>query len=234
MRFLNNTSTDPYFNLAFDEYCLENVRQEETYFFLWRNRPAVIVGLNQNVFSEVNLQYLDSHGITLARRVTGGGAVYHDLQNLNYTIIGKEPSPEPVANALRTLGVDVVMTGRNDMFVDGRKCSGYARRVSHGREIIHGTLMYDVDLETLAHVLDAPGSKMHAKGIASVHMGFHLRTLPRSWFLQEGEAALRHRGGSIQARSWQDMQPDVLWRLPLRRTFRRTRTQARRETFRSF
>lgn len=168
MRFLNNTSTDPYFNLAFDEYCLENVRQEETYFFLWRNRPAVIVGLNQNVFSEVNLQYLDSHGITLARRVTGGGAVYHDLQNLNYTIIGKEPSPEPVANALRTLGVDVVMTGRNDMFVDGRKCSGYARRVSHGREIIHGTLMYDVDLETLAHVLDAPGSKMQAKGIASV------------------------------------------------------------------
>ena len=66
MRFLNNTSTDPYFNLAFDEYCLENVRQEETYFFLWRNRPAVIVGLNQNVFAEVNLQYLDSHGITLA------------------------------------------------------------------------------------------------------------------------------------------------------------------------
>ena len=168
MRFLNNTSTDPYFNLAFDEYCLEKVRQEETYFFLWRNRPAVIVGLNQNVFAEVNLQYLDSHGITLARRVTGGGAVYHDLQNLNYTIIGKEPSPEPVADALRTLGVDVVMTGRNDMFVDGRKCSGYARRVSHGREIIHGTLMYDVDLETLAHVLDAPGSKMQAKGIASV------------------------------------------------------------------
>ncbi len=168
MKFLTNISTDPYFNLAFDEYCLENVREEEPYFFLWRNRPSVIVGLNQNVFSEVNLGYLEEHGITLARRVTGGGAVYHDLQNLNYTIIGKEPSPEPIAEALRALGADVVMSGRNDMFVDGKKCSGYARRVSHGREIIHGTLMYDVDLETLTHVLDVPGSKMQAKGIASV------------------------------------------------------------------
>lgn len=168
MRFLTNTSTDPYFNLAFDEYCLEHVRREETYFFLWRNRPSVIVGLNQNVFSEVNLQYLETHGVTLARRVTGGGAVYHDLQNLNYTIIGKDPSPEPVAEALRTLGADVMVTGRNDMFLDGKKCSGYARRVSHGREIIHGTLMYDVDLETLSRVLDVPGSKMNAKGIASV------------------------------------------------------------------
>ena len=168
MRFLTNTSTDPYFNLAFDEYCLENVGKDETYFFLWRNRPSVIVGLNQNVYSEVNLQYLDANGITLARRVTGGGAVYHDLQNMNYTIIGKEPSPEPVAEALRSLGVAVEMTGRNDMFVDGKKCSGYARRVSHGREIIHGTLMYDVDLETLSRVLDVPGSKMQAKGIASV------------------------------------------------------------------
>lgn len=168
MRFLTNTSTDPYFNLAFDEYCLENVGKDETYFFLWRNRPSVIVGLNQNVFAEVNLQYLQDHGITLARRVTGGGAVYHDLQNLNYTIIGRDPSPEPVAQALRTLGADVVMTGRNDLFVDGKKCSGYARRVSHGREIIHGTLMYDVDLETLSRVLDVPGSKMQAKGIASV------------------------------------------------------------------
>ncbi len=168
MKFLTNTSTDPHFNLALDEYCLESVRCEEDYFFLWRNRPSVIVGLNQNVFSEVNLSYLDSHGITLARRVTGGGAVYHDLQNLNYTIIGKNPSPEPVAEALRALGVEAALTGRNDIFVDGRKCSGYARRVSHGREIIHGTLMYDVDLDTLTHVLDVPGSKMQAKGIASV------------------------------------------------------------------
>lgn len=168
MKYLINNSTDPYFNLAFDEYCLENIPSEEPYFFLWRNRPSVIIGLNQNAYSEVNLDYLNSHGITLARRVTGGGAVYHDLQNMNYTIIGKNPSPQPMVDALRSLGVPAELTGRNDIFVKGRKVSGYARRVSHNQEIIHGTLMYDVDLDTLTHVLDTQGSKMHAKGISSV------------------------------------------------------------------
>ena len=168
MRYLTNKSTDPYFNLAFDEYCLENVISEEPYFFLWRNRSSVIIGLNQNAYSEVNLPYLESHGITLARRVTGGGAVYHDLQNLNYTIIGRTPSPQPMIDALQRLGVPAELTGRNDIFVEGRKVSGYARRVSKNQEIIHGTLMYDVDIDTLTRVLDAPGSKMQAKGIGSV------------------------------------------------------------------
>ena len=75
MKYLINNSTDPYFNLAFDEYCLENIQCEEPYFVLWRNRASVIIGLNQNADSEVNLDYLNSHGITLARRVTGGRAV---------------------------------------------------------------------------------------------------------------------------------------------------------------
>lgn len=168
MKFAVNTSTDPHFNLAFDEYCLQQYRSDEDFFYLWRNRPAVIIGLNQNAYSEVNLDYLDSHGITLARRVTGGGAVYHDLQNMNYTFIGKSVTPEPFVRALRSLGVDAELTGRNDIFVDGRKVSGYARRVWHDREIVHGTLMYDVDIDTLTKVLDVPGSKMEAKGIASV------------------------------------------------------------------
>ena len=116
----------------------------------------------------MNLDYLNSHGITLARRVTGGGAVYHDLQNMNYTIIGRNPSPQPMVDALRSLGVPAELTGRNDIFVEGRKVSGYARRVSHNQEIIHGTLMYDVDLDTLIKVLDTPTSKMQAKGISSV------------------------------------------------------------------
>ena len=168
MKYLVNDSTDPYFNLAFDEYCLENILSEEPYFFLWRNRPAVIIGLNQNAYSEVNLDCLNARGITLARRVTGGGAVYHDLQNMNYTIIGRNPSPQPMVDALRSLGVPAELTGRNDMFVEGRKVSGYARRVSRNQEIIHGTLMYDVDLDTLVKVLDTPSSKMQAKGISSV------------------------------------------------------------------
>ena len=168
MRFLTNLSTDPWYNMSFDEYCLEQYLSDDSYFYLWRNRPSVIIGLNQNACSEVNLGYLEENGILLARRVTGGGAVYHDLQNLNYTFIGREVSPEPMAEALRQLGVPAELTGRNDIFVAGRKVSGYARRVWHDRQIVHGTLMYDVDLATLGRVLDVPGSKMNAKGIASV------------------------------------------------------------------
>ena len=193
MRYLTNKSTDPYFNLAFDEYCPENVISEKPYFFLWRNRSSVIIGLNQNAYSEVNLPYLESHGITLARRVTGGGAVYHDLQNLNYTIIGRTPSPQPMIDALHRLGVPVELTGRNDMFVEGRKVSGYARRVSKNQEIIHGTLMYDVDIDTLTRVLDAPGSKMQAKGIGSVksRVANLKEYLPSFNSLDEVQAALQ-------------------------------------------
>lgn len=193
MKYLINNSTDPYFNLAFDEYCLENIPSEEPYFFLWRNRPAVIIGLNQNAYSEVNLDYLNSHGITLARRVTGGGAVYHDLQNMNYTIIGRNPSPQPMVDALRSLGVPAELTGRNDIFVEGRKVSGYARRVSHDQEIIHGTLMYNVDLDTLTHVLDTQGSKMQAKGISSVksRVANLKEYLPQFKSLDELQAALQ-------------------------------------------
>lgn len=179
MRYLLNNSTDPYFNMALDEFCLENIVLDEPYFYLWRNRPSVIIGLNQNAYSEVNLGYLNANGITLARRVTGGGAVYHDLQNLNYTIVGWQAAndsvlppavtgPTVIVEALRQLGVPAELTGRNDIFVEGRKVSGYARRVSKRQEIIHGTLMYDVDLDTLTHVLDTPESKLNAKGIGSV------------------------------------------------------------------
>lgn len=168
MKYLINTSTDPYFNMAFDEFCLQQYDCDEPFFYLWRNRPAVIIGLNQNAYSEVNLPYLNGKGITLARRVTGGGAVYHDLQNMNYTIVGKDVTPEPFAAALRTLGIPAELSGRNDIFVEGRKVSGYAARVWHERSIVHGTMMYDVDLDTLSKVLDTPGSKMEAKGISSV------------------------------------------------------------------
>ena len=175
MRYLLNNSTDPYFNMALDEFCLENIVLDEPYFYLWRNRPSVIIGLNQNAYSEVNLKYLEENGINLVRRVTGGGAVYHDLQNLNYTIVGWQAAndtaatgPAVIVNALRELGVPAELTGRNDIFVEGRKVSGYARRVSKQQEIIHGTLMYDVDIDTLTHVLDTPGSKLNAKGIGSV------------------------------------------------------------------
>ena len=176
MKFIRNNSTDPHFNMAFDEFCLEQLKADEPVFYLWQNRPSVIIGLNQSAYAEVNLPYLREKGIVLARRVTGGGAVYHDLQNLNYTITGRIRDLETdypayvdtMARALRQLGVPAEVSGRNDILVEGRKCSGYAKRVSKDRLMIHGTLMYDVDIDTLTRVLDTPGSKLSAAGVSSV------------------------------------------------------------------
>lgn len=162
--------------MAFDEYCLERLPTDEPVFYLWQNRPSVIIGLNQNAFKEVNVPFLNEQGILLARRVTGGGAVYHDLQNLNYTIAGRSEDLERdyegylhyMLDALLSLGVDARMSGRNDILVDGRKVSGYAKRVWRDRLMIHGTLMYDVDVDTLTRVLDTDGSKLHGKGVSSV------------------------------------------------------------------
>ena len=176
MKFLTNNSSDPHFNMAFDEFCLEKLQADEPVFYLWRNRPSVIIGLNQSAYAEVNLPYLEEKGITLARRVTGGGAVYHDLQNLNYTITGRirdletdyPAYVETMARALRALGVPAELSGRNDILVEGRKCSGYAKRMSKNRLMIHGTLMYDVDIDTLTQVLAVPGSKLAAAGVSSV------------------------------------------------------------------
>lgn len=168
MKYLLNNSTDPHYNMAFDEWCLEHLDVTEPVFYLWRNRPSVIIGLNQDAEQEVNLPFLKERGITLARRVTGGGAVYHDLQNMNYSIIGRNVDPSPFVDALRALGLDAEQTGRNDIFVDGRKVSGYAKRVWKDRTIVHGTLMYDVDIDTLTQALATPESKLVRKGISSV------------------------------------------------------------------
>ena len=154
--------------MAFEAWCLKYLPEGQSYFYLWRNSPAVIVGENQNVYAEVNLDFLKSNGVKLARRTTGGGAVYHDLNNLNYSFIGEDVSVEPIVLALRSLGVQAEVTGRNDIFVDGRKVSGYAKRLENGRSLVHGTLMFDVDLSVLQRALDTPFSKMNMKGVKSV------------------------------------------------------------------
>ena len=176
MRYIKNPSTNPYYNMAFDEYCLESLSIDEPVFYLWQNRPAVIVGFNQEVNTEVNLDYLKENGIDLVRRVTGGGAVYHDLENLNYTIVGRSEDLERdypeyaslLAKALQTLGVPATLSGRNDILVEGRKVSGFAKRVCKNRLMVHGTLMYNVDVDVLTNVLNPSTTKLQSKGIASV------------------------------------------------------------------
>ncbi len=170
MRYLINPCTDPHWNMAHDEFLLEGLREQV--FCLWQNRPSVIIGLNQSPYAEVNLPYLQQQGITLARRVTGGGAVYHDEGNLNYSIAGPievmEQAYSLMADTLVQLGVDARRSGRNDILVGGRKCSGYAKRLSKDRMLIHGTLLWDVRLDVLTRALSVPGSKLAAAGVSSV------------------------------------------------------------------
>ena len=176
MRYIKNPENDPYYNMAFDEYCLESLPIDEPVFFLWRNRPAVIVGFNQEVNTEVNLDYLKANGIDLVRRVTGGGAVYHDLGNLNYTIVGRSENLERdypeyagiLMKALQSLGVPATLSGRNDILVEGKKVSGFAKRVCKNRLMVHGTLMYKVDVDVLTHVLHPSATKLQSKGVSSV------------------------------------------------------------------
>ena len=203
MRWIQNDSTDPYFNMALDDWCLQRLSCDETVFYLWRNRPSVIVGITQDVSAEVHLEYLRAHGIDLVRRSTGGGAVYHDLQNLNYSFVGKirpagEGGPDDgvalIAQALQSFGVPAEVSGRNDIYVDGLKISGYAKRVWRDRAIVHGTLMYDVDIDTLTCVLDTPQSKLHHKGVASVRSRVgNLRDLLPFASLDSFRAALQER-----------------------------------------
>lgn len=176
MRYIRNTSTDVYYNMAFDEYALEQLPLDEPLFYLWQNRPAVIIGINQNIHAEVDINYARQHDIAVARRITGGGAVYHDLGNLNYTIVGRSTDIERdypeytrhMLQALQALGLQAELSGRNDILVDGHKVSGYAKRVYKDRLMVHGTLMYNVDIERLTHALTPPTHKLETKGIASV------------------------------------------------------------------
>ena len=176
MRYIRNNSTDVYYNMAFDEYALEQLPLDEPLFYLWQNRPAVIIGLNQNAYAEVDIDYIQQHNIALARRITGGGAVFHDLGNLNYTIVGRSEDLERgypeyaglMMKALQELGVPATLSGRNDILVDGKKVSGFAKRVCKNRLMVHGTLMFDVNLEVLTQALCPPATKLQSKGIASV------------------------------------------------------------------
>ena len=177
MIYIPNTSNNPYFNLAFEEVCLETLQTDETYFILWQNAPAVIFGKNQDLFQEVDFKYAQERGIYLVRRITGGGAVYHDLGNLNISIIGNyklHPNYDQeygqfITEALRNIGLrGVEMNGRNDLHVDGKKVSGWAKRIQGDSFLLHGTLLYDVDLDQLERVLQVESGKMHRKAVKSV------------------------------------------------------------------
>ena len=176
LHYLETGSTDPAYNLAFEEYVLTH-RMDGDYLILWQNDNTVVVGQNQNTAAEINRAFVEAHGVHVVRRTTGGGAVYHDLGNLNFTFItdvGESNALdlklfcEPVVRTLATLGVKAEVNGRNDITIDGKKFSGNSQYIRQGRVMHHGTIMFDSDLSVVGEALRVDPTKIQTKGIRSV------------------------------------------------------------------
>ncbi|MBT2759399.1 lipoate--protein ligase [Mesobacillus foraminis] len=191
MLFIDNKGiTDPRINLAIEEYAVKNLDINETYLLFYINEPSIIIGKNQNTIEEINTDYVEKNGIHIVRRLSGGGAVYHDLGNLNFSFITKDGGDsfhnfrkftEPVVQALKKIGVNAELSGRNDLIVEGRKISGNAQFSTRGRMFSHGTLMFNSEIENVVSALKVKKDKIESKGIKSIRS----RVANISEFLQE-------------------------------------------------
>ncbi|HLR11959.1 MAG TPA: lipoate--protein ligase [Sporosarcina sp.] len=179
MYFIDNKGiTDPQINLAIEEYILRTMDiEEDSYLLFYINEPSIIIGKNQNTVEEIDTDFVEKNGIKVVRRLSGGGAVYHDLGNLNYSFITKDDGEsfrnfkkftEPVVKALQKIGVNAELIGRNDLLVDGRKISGNAQFATQGRMFSHGTLMFDTEIEKVVSALRVRKDKIESKGIKSI------------------------------------------------------------------
>lgn len=181
MLFVDNEGiTDPRINLAIEEYVLKNldIDNNNTYLLFYINEPSIIIGKNQNTIEEINTDYVEEHGIHVVRRLSGGGAVYHDLGNLNFSFLTKDDGnsfhdfakfTKPVTDALQKVGVKAELSGRNDVQLeDGRKISGNAQFSTKGRMFSHGTLMFDSEIENVVSALRVKSEKIRSKGIKSI------------------------------------------------------------------
>lgn len=174
-----NDSNDPAFNLACEEYLVtaptDSMLGSNDICMLWQNRPVVVVGRNQNTDLQLNADFIEEQGIEVVRRLSGGGAVYHDAGNLNFTVIKRNASDLrndfsfftlPVLEALRTYGADVEFAGRNDLLIDGKKFSGNAQYSVHETLLHHGTILWNSEMAILGKALKA--KKRLARGVESV------------------------------------------------------------------
>ncbi|PIE00035.1 MAG: lipoate--protein ligase, partial [Acidobacteria bacterium] len=169
--------TDPHINLALEEYCLRNLDPEQDYLLFYINEPSIIVGRFQNTLEEINQNYVEKKGIHVVRRISGGGAVYHDAGNLNFSFITRyaknnllnfKKFTEPVIRTLKTMGIDAELSGRNDILVNGKKISGNAQYATRTSMLSHGTLLFDSDMETLVRALNVSEEKIVSKALKSV------------------------------------------------------------------
>ena len=178
MRFAdNNGTTDARLNLALEEHILRTRMADDDLLLFYVNAPAIIIGRNQNTMEEINSDVVDARGIRVVRRVSGGGAVYHDLGNLNFSFMTRDVNArfnrydlfnQPVVEVLRELGVPAEIGGRNDILADGRKISGNAQFATAGRMFSHGTLLLDSNLDDVTAALKPKPGKVESKGVKSI------------------------------------------------------------------
>lgn len=215
MRLVENRGiTDASVNLALEEHVLRTVEGEDSFLLFYVNAPSIIIGRNQNTIEEINPDVVRERGIRVVRRISGGGAVYHDLGNLNFSFLTPY-APErfnryaeftqPVVEVLRELGVPAELNGRNDIVAEGRKISGNAQFVSRGRMFSHGTLLLDSDLDAVTAALNPKPGKIESKG----HKSVRSRVANISEFLSEPLEVheLRQR---IVERIWGHRDPPLL------------------------
>lgn len=172
----NNGVTDPRLNLAFEEYLLRHVDRPEALLLFYINEPSVIIGRNQNTIEEIDPDYVAAHNIHVVRRLSGGGAVYHDLGNLNFSFVtaGREDLhnfakfTRPVVAVLQSLGVAAELRGRSDIFADGRKISGNAQYATTSRMFSHGTLLFDTDMGEMLRAINPRQMHIESKAVQSV------------------------------------------------------------------
>ena len=174
MLLINNTNTNAYFNLAMEEYFLKNTNED--IFLLWQNENSIIVGKNQNTLSEINYDYVKENNIKVVRRLSGGGAVFHDLGNINFTFISCNDNSfsdfkkftMPIVEALKELNVHAEFSGRNDLLIDGQKFSGNAQYNYKNKVMHHGTLLFSSEINDLSAALKVKPSKFEGKSVKSV------------------------------------------------------------------
>ena len=177
MRYIESNSTDPYFNLALEEYVFDQLSENDSFFMLWQNENTIVIGKYQNTAEEINQAFVDENGIRVVRRLSGGGAVYHDKGNLNFTfIVDQDQLPDfnfrafavPIVETLKDFGIRAEFNGRNDITINGRKFCGNSQYVKRGRVLHHGCIMLDSNLTNVSDGLKVRKAKFISKNAKSV------------------------------------------------------------------